>query len=102
MTTKNVVTSYELQSLIERCFAECKEANFIAANLETKQTILLNEGEVINHIANTIIGELHELEMIRRIAPMFREVRRLEGDFNMLDDKEQQRINLAGLRIAKS
>jgi hypothetical protein len=101
---KNLITMYELQTLVERCFDELEGNEFIS-KLETTeagpgQKVIVNRQEVINHIANTIIGELHELEMIRRFAPMFREINRLAKDFEMLDEKEQLRANLSGLRIA--
>ena len=100
---KNAITAYELQSLVERCFDEVERAGFIKKvppGAEFQHMVVVNRQEVINHIANTIIGELYELEMIRRMAPMFREVSRLAHDFELLDEREQKRIDLSGLRIA--
>lgn len=102
------ITTYELQDLVRRCLDELEQAEAIkkeryqlASHLEVHDRLVITDREqVIQHIANTIIGELYELEMIRKIAPIVREVRRLTDDFNMLDDRETKRINLAGLRIA--
>lgn len=113
---KPQVTTYELQDVIRRCLDELEEAeaikklskgetdiaNFEISSLASMESILViaDREQIIQHISNTIIGELYELEMIRKMAPIFREVGRLVDDFGMLDEREQKRINLAGLRIA--
>ena len=111
MANENVVTVYELQSLIERCLEEVERAGYIKSSsvLETdvngpgltERKILVNQEEIVKHIANTIYGELYELEMIRRMAPIFREFYRLAEDFKMIDERDQKRVNLAGLRIGE-
>lgn len=104
------VTTYELQDLVRRCLDELEQASAIETQsfLETTENgqgtverkVIADREQIIQHISNTIIGELYELEMIRKIAPMVREVGRLIDDFGMLDERETKRINLAGLRIA--
>lgn len=109
--TKPEVTTYELQDLIRRCLDELEQAQAIEKRpipekgqglipIMKESLVIQDREQIIQHIANTIIGELYELEMIRKMAPIFREVRRLTDDFNMLDDRETKRVNLAGLRIA--
>ena len=113
---KPQITTYELQDLVRRCLDELEQAQaikkldeqetrvatFEVESLKDMESVLVitDREQIIQHISNTIIGELYELEIIRKMAPIFREVRRLTDDFNMLDDREQKRINLAGLRIA--
>jgi hypothetical protein len=102
------ITIYELQSLVSRCIDEAEKAEFIIEltipsadpAVEKKVKVLLNKEELVKHISRTIVGELFELEIIRRLAPVFREVKRLCNDFELLDIKEQERINIQGLRIA--
>lgn len=113
-TEQKNITIYELQALVHRCFEEAEKAGFIKAyqtaappGVEVSEhavgytlKAITNKDELVKHISRTIVGELYELELIRRIAPIFREVKRLTSDFEFLDVKEQERINISGLRIA--
>jgi len=51
------------------------------------------------HIALTIVGELHELEVIRKIGPMFRMIESLKEDFRIFDERGQEDYRIRNLRI---
>ncbi len=101
-------TVFDLQELIQRCFNEAKEAGLIKkaarefyddAQLPIGQTLIINERDLVKHIALTIVGELHEFEVIRRIAPLFREVNRLQSDFRYFEEREAADQQMRSLRI---
>lgn len=102
-------TVYDLQSIIERCFEEAKKLGYVRTI--DKESIppvdvIHNQEELVKHIALTVIGELYEFEIIRRIGPLFRENRALSHDFlifgeafDLFFDKAVQDAKLHGLRI---
>ena len=101
-------TIYDLQKIIERCFLECEEAKYIRRrtvmssdpNTENSvEFVLVSRTEVEKHISMTVIGELMELEMIRKLSPIFRGVARLAEEFQYLDDRGRVAQQMAGLRI---
>jgi hypothetical protein len=99
-------TIYELKEIIERCFKECEEAGFIrfiGFHHEGKEFpptfVLVNPGGVADHISKTIIGELMEFEVLRKLAPMFRTFRSIEANMKYLDDKQTFQSQLPGIRI---
>jgi hypothetical protein len=107
-------TVYDLQSIIERCFEEGKKMGYIktrdiinAPEAENERlTIVANQFDFVKHIALTIVGELYEFEIIRRISPIFRENKALTMDFlafgsafEFFYDKAIQDAQLHGFRI---
>ncbi len=96
-----VTTQYDLQALVRRCLQECEKSGHIEVQDEGLSLVITDREEVIKHIANTVVGELTELEIIRRIAPIMREIPRLEKDFQFLDDRARTSVAEGNLRIAK-
>jgi len=95
-------TIYQLEKLIERCLNESERAGDLAVanpTAKVKHRILINEDNVIRHISMTIIGELHELEIIRKMGPMFRQFRSVERDFFFLEDQQKGFEGLQALKI---
>lgn len=94
-------TVFDLEPIIRRCFEEAKKMGYIndkkltasAEGIEVKEGIsfpqIVNQDELVHHIALTVVGELYEFEIIRRIAPIFRENRALSADFQMFGDAFQ-------------
>jgi len=102
MTQEPRKTVYDLENIIERCFEECVKSEYIQKQITAERdeiAVIVNRDEVVKHISKTIIGELHELEVIRRISPIFREFRRLEKDFQHFDDLQKLEGDLQTLRI---
>jgi len=101
-------TIFDLQSIIEKCFEDCKKMGYLLEyrGADGERLLVVNQTDLINHIRLTVIGELYELEIIRRIAPIFREHRALTTDFMLFGeafqefyDKEIQARQMKGLRI---
>jgi hypothetical protein len=109
-------TVFDLPEIIIRCFEEAKKLGYISNYLGTTEElierkqlpvpIIVNQNDLAHHISRTIIGELYELEIIRRIVPIFRENRALTHDFllfgdafELFYDKQIQEQQLSGLRI---
>jgi hypothetical protein len=110
-------TVFDLPEIIVRCFAEAKKLGYISDYLGATEElvvqgrqipvpIIVNQNDLAHHISRTIIGELYELEIIRRIVPIFRENRALTHDFllfgdafELFYDKQIQEQKLSGLRI---
>ena len=107
-------TIFDLEPIIKRCLEESKKMGYIKdqvvidPGLFAQATIqyLANQDELVHHIALTIIGELYEFEIIRRISPLFRENRALSADFlafgdafQLFYDKVIADAKLRGLRI---
>lgn len=99
-------TVFELESIIARCFEEAKKVGYIKNLQNTEYDYVENQRELIHHISMTVIGELYEFEIIRRIAPIFRENRALSADFLMFGDAFQlfydkviQEAKSRGIRI---
>lgn len=99
-------TVYNLNKLVKRCLEESTRAGDIENTTRvennprpTTRLTIVNEDAVCDHIAKTIIGELHELEIVRKVAPIFRVVRSLQDDFAVIDSEEKFHTSLQGLRI---
>jgi len=104
-------TVFELEDLVKRCFAELRRTDSLGTAkirrkgmtdsdyIEQTADTILNEDEVCKHIAKTVIGELYELEICRKIGPMFRMMDQLTRDFAYLDAAQAKETALLGLRI---
>lgn len=107
-------TVYDLTSIIERCFEESKKMGYIRTvkradpepDEATNIYYIEHKDDLVKHIALTIVGELYEFEIIRRIGPILRENRALTHDFlafgeafDLFYDKAVQDAQLHGLRI---
>lgn len=112
----NQKTIYEMKDIIKRCFEECEKAGHIKKakraqgshgenrTVDVKfeeETILVNPEEVASHISKTLIGELMEFEILRRMGPAFRSMRSVENDLEFLFRKQQQEISVGNLRIGE-
>ena len=111
----NVKTAFDIKDLIKRCFDELEQSKNITkmqlkltavGGIQTEETniehrVLLNEDIVADHIAKTLIGELLEFEILRRLGPAYRSINSVENDLNFLFRKEQQEKGLSGLRIGQ-
>lgn len=102
-------TVLDLDKIVERCLREALEARrFLKPNLTADlggevglhKALLENvDFQVVSeHVAKSIIGELYELEIIRKLAPMFRMVPQLQNDFGYLDSRLAQHDKLRNLR----
>lgn len=110
---EDLKTIYELKELIERCFDECENAGHIKeikveerVEEEGEKPVVLNPRKVIinsdaiaDHISKTIIGELMEFEILRKLSPMFRTFRSIEDQMKILDDKAAFQAQLPALRV---
>jgi hypothetical protein len=110
-------TIFNLDEIIARCIKEAKTMGYIddkatcivGEGIEEKAPVpplLVNEHDFIKHLSRTIIGELYEFEIIRRITPIFRENRALTHDFllfgeafELFYDKQIQDLQLHGMRF---
>lgn len=101
-------TMYDIHRLVERALDECVEAGHIIkvpysrgeVGVEDSIFAFASRADAIKHIAFTIQGELFELELCRRLSPIFRGVARLAKDFQYLDDRGRVIKQLASLRIS--
>jgi len=101
------LTIYNLEGIVERCLAEAEEAGYlkrIAFHRTTGEETsvvpgIVNRLELVKHISKTIIGELHEFEVIRRISPVFREFKRLAEDFAFFDEQQAEYQRLLATRV---
>lgn len=103
-------TVLDLSRMIERCLKELLKARRLLNQGSYKldedmmQRLYLMVEErldyetVCQHISKTIIGELYELEMVNKLAPMFRMIPQLQADFKLLDDRYAQEQKLQTLR----
>lgn len=108
-------TVFDLENLIIRCLDEAEKVGYIkkyetaaAPGVEVSEhavgyqlKAIVNEIELCKHIAKTIIGELYEFEVIRQISPMFRQLRKLEGDFAYFDSRQSEETAMLGKRIGE-
>jgi len=104
-------TQYTLEPVIRRALAECLKAKFISAELTfTNLTepgeihvrsarVVIDERQVAAHISATVIGELYELEMVRKLGPLCRALNQLLGDFHMLDEVAADFSRVQTMRI---
>ena len=96
-------TVFDLERLIKRCFEESEKSGDIKPASgwgDRNSKVLVNSDAVAKHISMTIIGELFELEIVRKIAPMFRQFRSLERDLSYVEERQAADTALLGLRIA--
>lgn len=101
---EDLKTIYELKELIERCFDECKKAGHIQEVVDRDGDIavaIINSDAIADHISKTIIGELMEFEILRKLSPMFRTFRSIEDQMKILDDKAAFQAQLPALRVGQ-
>lgn len=75
-------TIYQLRKVITKAFEEAEQAGL------TQGAGIVKKPELIEHITRTVIGELYELEVLRKIGPIFRMFKELVEDFKYLDDQQ--------------
>lgn len=111
-------TQFEMKEIIERCFEECERAGQIKrlskqeqyiAEFETNRyddifehPIIVNLDGVCDHISKTLIGELLEFEILRKLGPVIRQQRSIERDIEILEKKHMEVMGLQELRINKN
>jgi len=114
---KPLPTVWNLRELVERCLDEARKSGFIIVSQGTpvseiprdvkvegkmqefiQAQVIADERKLAEHIALTIIGELRELEVLRKVAPMFRAFRQIENDLNELDVVAVEEFKLRNLR----
>ena len=89
MKMESRVTIFQLQELVERAIQECVEADYIHGEV--------NAIESAKHISKTVIGELVELEVLRKIQAISRTQKEVSKDLEFLDSvviEEHKKINL--------
>lgn len=104
-------TIYDMKDIIKRCFEECEKAGHISKleemkNVKTGESegtffLVKNAEEVASHISKTLIGELLEFEILRRLGPAFRSMRNVENDLDFLFRKQLQEASVGNLRIGE-
>ena len=105
MTELNKKMQFDIPSIIARCFDECKEAGYIESVVAVKAGVhsdvdsIVNPTAIAEHISKTLIGELLEFEIMRRLAPIYREDERIKRDLQLIEAEHVRHANLAGLRI---
>lgn len=97
MESRAPKTVYQLEQIVKRALEECVQAGTIRK--EVVEDNHFNIDAAASHISQTIIGELHELEIIRRLAPIFREIPRLVKDFQLIDAEQATESHRAALKI---
>lgn len=107
-------TQFEMEEIATRCLEEAVQAGYIIVyNMDVKiagkslgepfkKKVIINEAELVKHICKTIIGELLEFDLIRRIAPIYREEKRIEKDLDFIAGKHMAEASFASLRIHPS
>lgn len=113
MSQDQFKTVYELREIIQRCLKECEDAKYIqevgymseSSDGEIKHSgpmkIIINSDQIADHISKTIIGELLEFEVLRKLSPMFRQLRSIEKNMEFLDDKHAKDSAMQSLRIGQ-
>jgi hypothetical protein len=91
-------TIYELKDIIKRCLNECEQAGYIAT---VNKKIIVDEDMVAEHISKTIIGELLELEILRKLSPIFRTLDSIKVNMKFLDEKQAIDAGISNLRIGQ-
>jgi hypothetical protein len=106
-------TQFEMKEIIERCFEELERSGAIKPHtfrkdgstqenpLKTVKTFE-SASDLADHISKTLIGELLELDIIRRQAAVYREIGRLERDFVFIEAKSRDESEIPNLRIDKA
>ena len=91
-------TQFEMDSIIYRCYEEAIETGIAKINSATS-IIILDKAAFSSHLQKTLIGELLEFEIIRRISPIFREFPRLENDLNLIHRKLDEHNRLISTKV---
>lgn len=107
MDTENRKTIYDLEKIIERCFDEGIKAEYVSKStgssaefkLSITDYIIKNRQGLITHISHTIIGELHELDLIRKLQPFARALPQILDDFSFLEDRMNSQSRKMSLRM---
>lgn len=98
-------TQYELRDLVRRCFEECKKnkaITLVSPGLLGKEVeALTDKNAVIEHIAKTIIGELFELEILRKLGPTIRQQKSIEADMEFLEKRADEEWRRQNLRVGE-
>ncbi len=98
-------TIYEMKAIINRCFEECKDAghtiSYDTVGPHGVITVLINQDAIADHISKTLIGELLELEILRKLSPLFRQFRSIEKDLQFLDEQAARESGFQSLRIGQ-
>lgn len=100
-------TIYDLEKIVERCFEEAIKAEYIAKStgnsaefkLSVTDYIIKNRQDLIRHISHTIVGELYELEIIRKLQPFARALPQILEDFRFLDSSMNAESRKMSLRM---
>lgn len=108
MTLQQLKTQFDLEEIVKRCFAECVDAKCIEIEGQTDKhamgstaKIIINEDQVASHISKTIIGELLEFEIIRRMTAVSREAPRIDRDLEYITSMERIHNEKLGIRIGE-
>lgn len=92
-------TVLDLEEIVGRALSECVEAKMISA--EGESLLYVETEKVAKHIALTVIGELHELEVLRKIGPVIRAVNGILKDFEFFDEVERNYQKLMATRVGQ-
>ena len=109
----NFKTAYDMKEIINRCFKECEEAEYIGKTEiieyegednnenphEVEYSFIRNQDQVADHIAKTLFGELLEFEVLRKLSPLFRSVRSIEANMEHLDNVQAFEASKGNIRI---
>jgi hypothetical protein len=102
---KLIYTVHNLNNLIERAIMEASDFHKKNKYDITSKVLATQSRVLANHISKTIIGELFELELVRKMQPLLRDQgawMRLVGyvaqDFKFLEDDEKNYTELINLR----
>ena len=80
-------TVLDLEEIVKRTLNECVEAKMISA--EDEGALYMETAKIAKHISLSIIGELHELEVLRKIGPVIRAINSIIRDFDFFDEVER-------------
>jgi hypothetical protein len=102
-------TQFDMKELIERCFRECEESGHIkvtkkdgpATALGSEVRTIVNLIGICDHIYKTLMGELLEFEIIRKLGPTYRTFRSIERDLERIETRSAIEANIPSLRIGQ-
>ena len=92
-------TVLDLEEIVKRTLNECVEAKMISA--EGDGLLYVQTEKVAKHIALSIIGELHELEVLRKIGPVIRAINSIIRDFEFFDEVERNYQKVMAAKIGQ-
>lgn len=97
-------TVFQLEKLIERCFDEAQKAGYIKIYLNApievdNIPVIIDKPKLIKHISMTIIGELFEFEVVRKLGPFLKMLKELSKDCEFLENQEKDYVKKQTLRI---